>query len=61
VAREAGQRLDAALATLMSACRSLAAQLAPFLPGAAAAVAAQSTATGRRLPEPRPLFPRLPA
>jgi methionyl-tRNA synthetase len=61
VAREAGQRLDAALATLMSACRSLATQLAPFLPGAAAAVAAQSTATGRRLPEPRPLFPRLPA
>jgi methionyl-tRNA synthetase len=55
--READRRLDAALAALVAGCRSLADELAPFLPGAAAAVAGQCA--GQRLPAPAPLFPRL--
>jgi len=55
-----GPRLDAALAGLVAACRSLAGELAPFLPAAAAAIAAQCTAgPDGRLPAPRPLFARL--
>jgi methionyl-tRNA synthetase len=49
--------LDAALATLVAACRSLAGELAPFLPGAAAAIARQCH--GERVPAPEPLFARL--
>ncbi|MEV0200484.1 class I tRNA ligase family protein [Nonomuraea sp. NPDC050691] len=48
---------EASLATLVAACRALAVQLEPFLPSAAARVAA--AVDGERLPEPRPLFPRL--
>ncbi|MEV0589179.1 methionine--tRNA ligase [Nonomuraea sp. NPDC050310] len=47
----------ASLGTLLHACRTLAEQLAPFLPGAAARVAAQ--VHGVRLARPEPLFPRL--
>lgn len=60
--RAAGRWLDAALAALVAGCRSLADQLAPFLPGAAATVAARCTAgPDGRLPDPAPLFPRLSA
>ncbi|WP_049570261.1 methionine--tRNA ligase [Nonomuraea sp. SBT364] len=45
------------LATLVRACRVLAVQLEPFLPTAAARVAA--AVSGERLPRPEPLFPRL--
>jgi methionyl-tRNA synthetase len=48
---------EVSLATLVHACRALAGQLAPFLPTAAARVAA---AVGEeRLPRPEPLFARL--
>jgi methionyl-tRNA synthetase len=52
-------RLDAALGVLLGACRRLAEELAPFLPRAAARIAAQCAAPSGRLPEPRPLFPRV--
>ncbi|MGP3935475.1 methionine--tRNA ligase [Nonomuraea sp. KM88] len=54
----AGQ--EVALATLVHACRTLAVQLEPFLPTAAARVAAAVTFAGDgRLPRPEPLFRRL--
>jgi methionyl-tRNA synthetase len=53
------QRLDAALAVLVGTCRCLAAELAPFLPSAAARIAAQCAATSGRLPAPEPLFRRV--
>jgi len=47
---------------LVAACRTLAAELAPFLPGLAARVAAACTAgPDGRLPAPKPLYPRLEA
>ena len=52
-------RLDAVLAVLLDACRSLAEELSPFLPGAAARVAAQCGPWSGRLPAPEPLFPRI--
>jgi methionyl-tRNA synthetase len=56
----ARRELDAVLANLVSGCRSLAVELAPFLPGAAAGIAARCTArSGGRLPDPSALFPRL--
>jgi methionyl-tRNA synthetase len=55
----AGQ-LDAVLAALTGACRTLAAELAPFLPGLSArAAAACSAGPAGRLPTPEPLYPRL--
>jgi methionyl-tRNA synthetase len=57
--QEATGRLDAALAVLVATCRHLAIQLEPFLPGAAGQIARQCAGAGGRLPEPRPLFPRL--
>ena len=51
------EQLDAALGVLIAACRTLAAELAPFLPGLAARVA-RVRRLGR-LPEPRSLFPRI--
>jgi methionyl-tRNA synthetase len=52
-------RLDAVLAVLLDACRSLAAELSPFLPRAAAKIAAQCEPRSGRLPAPEPLFPRI--
>jgi methionyl-tRNA synthetase len=54
-----GARLDAVLAVLVEACRQLGEELAPFLPDAAARIAAQCGATSGRLPDPEPLFPRI--
>ncbi|WP_329569720.1 methionine--tRNA ligase [Kitasatospora sp. NBC_01266] len=57
---ESADLLDATLATLLHACRTLAALLTPFVPQAARAVAAQCTAgEDGRLPDPKPLFARL--
>ncbi|HKA69642.1 MAG TPA: methionine--tRNA ligase [Actinomycetes bacterium] len=59
--RAAEAELDAVLSTLVTTCRSVAAELAPFLPVAADRIAAQLTAgtdgTGR-LPAATPLFRR---
>jgi methionyl-tRNA synthetase len=55
----APERLDAVLALLVGACRLLGEELAPFLPGAAARIAAQCAADSGRLPAPAPLFPRI--
>ncbi len=55
----AGQRLDAVLEALIGACRVLAAQLEPFVPGLAERIAAACADSAGRLPGPRPLFPRL--
>ena len=54
----AAAQLDAVLAALTGACRTLAAELAPFLPGLAARVAA-ACATGPRAscPHPSPCTP----
>ncbi|HEX9999687.1 MAG TPA: methionine--tRNA ligase [Actinoplanes sp.] len=53
-----GQRLDAVLAILVATCRSLAHELAPFLPAGAARLSAQ-LGTGGSVARPRPVFPRL--
>lgn len=61
---KAGDRagLDAALAGLVAACGCLADELAPLLPGAAAAIAGQCRAgPDGRLPAPQPRFARLAA
>ena len=50
-------RLDAVLATAIGACRCLAVQLAPFIPAAAALVAAQCGPDV--LPASEPLFARI--
>jgi methionyl-tRNA synthetase len=55
----AGSHLDAALGILIHACRTIAEQLAPFLPGAAARIAAQCRPSAGRLPVPQPAFPRI--
>jgi methionyl-tRNA synthetase len=55
--RDAGQRLDAALGTLIATCREVADHLEPFVPDASAKIAAQCAS--ERLPAPVPLFPRL--
>ncbi|MEU0184245.1 methionine--tRNA ligase [Streptomyces sp. NPDC006207] len=55
----AGRRLDGVLAALVHACRALAGELEPFLPGAAALIAQRCTAgDDGRLPSPAPLFPQ---
>ena len=57
---DAGQLLDMVLATLIRACRLIAAELAPFLPGTAARISRQCTAgADGRLPGPSPVFTRL--
>lgn len=53
------ERLDGALGVLIGACRVLGDELAPFLPDAAARIAAQCAAPSGRLPDARPLFPRI--
>nr|WP_239116091.1 hypothetical protein [Streptomyces sp. SID8499] len=55
----AGARLDAVLVALVAACRVLADELRPFVPGAAARITERLTPADGRLPTPRPLFPRL--
>jgi methionyl-tRNA synthetase len=57
----ASARLDAVLGTLYRACQVLAAELTPFLPDAAARIAAQLTpaSPGGPLPPPVPVFRRL--
>ena len=55
----AGNRLDAVLDALVSACRVLARQAEPFLPDLAAGISAACDDSAGRLPDPRPLFPRL--
>ena len=57
VVPEAQVRLDAVLAHAVAACRCLAVQLEPFVPGAAARVAAQCGPD--RLPPATPVFARL--
>ncbi|WP_339155857.1 methionine--tRNA ligase [Actinomadura luteofluorescens] len=57
LAKEGDPRLDAVLAGLVAACRTAGELLEPFLPDAAARVRRQCT--GRPLPPPEPLFPRL--
>lgn len=57
--RLAGDRLDAVLAALLHACRTLSDQLAPFVPESAARVAAQLAETDGRVPAARPLFARI--
>jgi methionyl-tRNA synthetase len=54
----AGAARDEALGTLFAVCTVLAKELAPFLPAAAARVAAQCDASSGRLPRPAPLFNR---
>ena len=57
---EPGERqLDAALAVLVGACRTLAAELSPFLPAAAGTISAQCDDSSGHLPSARPLFPRI--
>jgi methionyl-tRNA synthetase len=55
----AAGELDAALGVLIAACRTLAAELAPFLPGLAGRLADACDDSAGRLPEPRTLFPRI--
>ncbi|SEG45959.1 methionyl-tRNA synthetase [Actinacidiphila yanglinensis] len=55
----AGVRLDAVLAALHRGCVALAEAAEPFLPGAAARIAAQVTPVDGVLPPARPLFPRI--
>jgi methionyl-tRNA synthetase len=55
----AGERLDAVLGAVLAACQVLAGELWPFLPDLAARVAAACDESGGRLPEPRPVFPRI--
>ncbi|GAB1690235.1 methionine--tRNA ligase [Krasilnikovia sp. M28-CT-15] len=54
----ADARLDAVLATLVAACRVLAAEVRPFLPGGAARLAGQ-LGHGARVGTPEPAFRRL--
>jgi methionyl-tRNA synthetase len=57
----AGRDLDAALAALVRACRTVGGHLEPFLPDAAARVSRQCTPRDDRLPAPEPVFERLGA
>jgi methionyl-tRNA synthetase len=58
---DAGRRLDAVLAELLRGCVLLADRLEPFLPGAAARIAAQCAPVDGVLPAAEPLFPRIGA
>jgi methionyl-tRNA synthetase len=56
---QADPALDGVLATLVHACTVTGESLVPFLPAAAARIAAQTTACDGRLPAPVPLFRKL--
>ncbi|MEO3809745.1 methionine--tRNA ligase [Sphaerisporangium sp. B11E5] len=56
---EATLYLDATLTTLLTACRTTADLLTPFLPDAATRIATQCTPVNGRLPTPRPIFRKL--
>ncbi|MCC8251595.1 methionine--tRNA ligase [Saccharothrix luteola] len=56
---EAGKRLDAAVTSLLAACRVLARELTPFVPALATRISEQCVTLTGRLPQPQPLFPRL--
>lgn len=56
---DAAERLDAVLAALLDACRTLAAELRPFVPESADRIARQVTPADGKLPEAEPLFARL--
>ncbi|MGM1063710.1 class I tRNA ligase family protein [Saccharothrix sp. Mg75] len=56
--RGAGARLDAVLAALLTACRTLATQLTPFVPALADRIAGQSSGLSGALALPQVLFPR---
>ncbi|WP_369387164.1 class I tRNA ligase family protein [Streptomyces sp. CG1] len=56
---DAAERLDAVLASLVTACRVLAEELRPFIPDAAARIAQQVTSVDGSLPASTPLFRRL--
>ena len=56
---DAGRRLSDALALLIHASRTVAAELTPFLPDAAQRVAEQLGSGGDQLDKPQPLFPRI--
>jgi methionyl-tRNA synthetase len=55
----AGRQLDAVLAVLLLALRTLAASLTPFLPDTAARITRQCATINGALPLPRPLFARI--
>ncbi|SDC59121.1 methionine--tRNA ligase [Actinokineospora iranica] len=55
----AGGKLSDALAMLVHAIRTTADELTPFLPGAAGRVQVQVREHEGKLPQPRPLFPRI--
>ncbi|MFD1147557.1 methionine--tRNA ligase [Saccharothrix hoggarensis] len=55
----AGRRLDATITALLTACRALARELAPFLPTSAERISEQCTPLAGALPRTRALFPRL--
>ncbi len=52
-------RLDGVLAETIATCGEIANHLAPFLPAAAERIAEQCGRDAERVPEPRPVFPRL--
>jgi len=55
-----GAQLDAVLSVLLNACQAIGAQLAPFLPDAAARITSQCTPDeAGLLPRPAPLLPRI--
>jgi methionyl-tRNA synthetase len=56
---DSARELDAVLHALHAACSVLAAELRPFLPDAAARIAAQLTPADGLLPRPSPVFRRL--
>jgi methionyl-tRNA synthetase len=56
---DAGKHFDAVLGAVLAACQVLASEMWPFLPDLAARVAAACDDSGGRLPEPRPVFPRI--
>ncbi|HEX6871785.1 MAG TPA: methionine--tRNA ligase [Micromonosporaceae bacterium] len=56
---DAGRQLEATLTTLLEACRTLAAELAPFLPGTSARIIEQCQDIDGHLPLPRPIISRI--